>query len=113
MTQTAALLNDYVLTEKPYRQWVLNLRWPLRMALARMPDLVAPMLERVVRCISTTLATRAGFPADKADTGGIAFIQRFGSGLNLNIHNSGNVYRNSSVGHLIVLTAAIIIPFTG
>jgi hypothetical protein len=44
------------------------------------------MVRTVHRAISTYIVSRAGFSNEKAKTGAVRLIQRFGSALNLNIH---------------------------
>ena len=63
MAETAALLVDEVLPERPLRQWVLSLPYALRF-----------------------LLRRAGLTRATGDTGAVTLVQRFGSALNLNIH---------------------------
>jgi len=48
MSQTAAHLVDHVIPHLPMRQWVLSLPIPLRLLLAAQPELVTPVLPRVV-----------------------------------------------------------------
>jgi ribosomal protein S27E len=86
MAETAALLTDQILPERPLRQWVLSLPIPLRLLLAAQPKLVTPVLQVVHRVITRFLLKQAGVKADEAGSGAVTLIQRFGSAANLNIH---------------------------
>ncbi len=44
------------------------------------------MLGIVYRVIATHLARKAGFSAKRARTGAVTLIQRFGGGLDVNLH---------------------------
>jgi hypothetical protein len=87
MHDTAAHLVDRVMTDVPYRQWVLSLPRPLRFLLAYRPQLVRPVLQMFLRAVfawQRRKARRIG--AVDGRPGAVTFIQRFGSALNLNIH---------------------------
>jgi ribosomal protein S27E len=87
MAETAALLADEVLPERPLRQWVLSLPIALRFLLATDPDALTLVLGAAYRTISGYLLQMAGAsPAPRGDTGAVTLIQRFGSALNLNVH---------------------------
>jgi ribosomal protein S27E len=86
MAETAALLADEVLPERPLRQWVLSLPFALRYLLARDPDSLTLVLRTVYRAISGWLLQNAGLTRATGHTGAVTLIQRFGSALNLNIH---------------------------
>ena len=86
MAETAALLADEVLPERPLRQWVLSLPYALRFLLATDPDALTLVLGVVYRAISGYLLKTAGQTRTNADTGAVTLIQRFGSALNLNVH---------------------------
>ena len=86
MVESAALLVDEVLPEKPIRQWVLSVPFPLRWLFASAPEMLSKALFIVTRAISTWLVKKAGFTHKTAKTGAVTLIQRFGSALNLNIH---------------------------
>jgi ribosomal protein S27E len=86
MAESAALLVDEVFPEQPVRQWVLSVSHPLRFLFASRPDVMGAVLGIVYRVIVTHLARRAGFSAKRARTGAVTLIQRFGGGLNLNVH---------------------------
>ncbi len=86
MAETAALLADEVLPERPLRQWVLSLPMALRFLLATRPAVLSAVLGVVYRTISGHLLTRAGLTRASGHTGAVTLIQRFGSALNLNVH---------------------------
>ncbi|HEX5420337.1 MAG TPA: transposase, partial [Gammaproteobacteria bacterium] len=86
MAETAALLVDEVLPQKPLRQWVLSLPFALRFLLATHPDVLTHVLGIVYRAISGHILKKAGLSRSTGDTGAVTLIQRFGSALNLNIH---------------------------
>jgi len=86
MAETAALLADEVLPERPLRQWVLSLPFALRFLLATDPDSLTRVLRTVYRAISGFLLKQAGLTRATGHTGAVTLIQRFGSALNLNIH---------------------------
>ena len=86
MVESAALLVDEVLPEKPIRQWVLSVPFPLRWLFASKPEMLSKALLVVTRAISTYLIKKAGYTHKTAKTGAVTLIQRFGSALNLNIH---------------------------
>jgi len=86
MAETAALLADEVLPERPLRQWVLSLPCALRFLLATDPDALTLVLGTVYHTISGYLLKSAGLTRTTADTGAVTLIQRFGSALNLNVH---------------------------
>ena len=87
MTECAARLVDEVLPRVPVRQWVLSLPYRLRY-LAR----VGSRLARAVLAVSVRVllgfqrhrARRSGIRAGRS--GSVTVIQRFGGGLNLNVH---------------------------
>lgn len=86
MAATTAHLVDEVMPHVPVRQWVLSLPIPLRYLLASHPELLSPVLDVVHRAISGWLIKKAGIKRTEAQAGGVTFVQRFGSALNLNIH---------------------------
>jgi len=86
MADGAAWLVDQVLPERPVRQWVLSLPFPLRFLLATNPALIGRVLGIVYRVISGHLIRQAGYTRQSARTGAVTLIQRFGSALNLNVH---------------------------
>ena len=88
MVESAALLVDEVLPNKPIRQWVLSVPFPLRFLFAAYPELMSKVLGIVTRAVSTHLVHQAGFKKKDAHTGAVTLIQRFGSALNLNIHSA-------------------------
>jgi len=86
MAETAALLADEVLPERPLRQWVLSLPMALRCLLATRPAVLSQVLGVVSRTISGHLLTRAGVTHATGHTGAVTLLQHFGSALNLNVH---------------------------
>lgn len=86
MAETAALLADEVLPERPLRQWVLSLPHALRFLLASDPDALTLVLGVVYQTISRHLIDQAGLTRDTGATGAVTLVQRFGSALNLNVH---------------------------
>ena len=86
MAETAALLADEVLPERPLRQWVLSLPFALRFLLATDPDSLTWVLRTVYRAISGFQLRQAGLTRATGFPGAVPLIQRFGSALNLNIH---------------------------
>ncbi|MBK7249884.1 MAG: transposase [Gammaproteobacteria bacterium] len=86
MAETAALLADEVLPERPLRQWVLSLPHALRFLLATDPEALTLVLGVVYRTISRHLLHKAGLKHSSGATGAVTLVQRFGSALNLNVH---------------------------
>ena len=86
MAESAALLVDEVLPEQAMRQWVLSFPYPLRFLFASRPEIMGRVLGIVHRVIATHLVRKAGYTHNRARTGAVTLIQRFGSALNLNIH---------------------------
>jgi ribosomal protein S27E len=86
LAETAALLADEVLPERPLRQWVLSLPHALRFRLATNPDVLTVVLAAVYRTISGYLLEKTGLTRITGDTGAVTLVQRFGSALNLNVH---------------------------
>jgi len=87
MVDSAAHLVDEVLPERPIRQWVLSVPYPLRYLFATNPEVLSRVLTIVHRVIGTFLVKQAGMTvASGAQSGAVTLIQRFGSALNLNIH---------------------------
>lgn len=86
MAETAALLADEVLPERPLRQWVLSLPHALRFLLATDPDALTLVLGAVYRAVSGFLLAKAGLSRATGNAGAVTLVQRFGSSLNLNIH---------------------------
>jgi len=88
MVDTAAFLVDEVIPdEAPVRQWVLSLPYRVRFLCAHDPAALAAVRRIVVRAVSgyyERTAKRLGKPLPRA--GAVAFVQRFDSGLRLNVH---------------------------
>jgi len=86
MAETAALLADEVLPDRPLRQWVLSLPHALRFLLATNSEALTLVLGEVCRTISRHLIGKAGLSRATGATGAVTLVQRFGSALNLNVH---------------------------
>lgn len=86
MAETAALLADEVLPERPLRQSVLSLPHARRFLLATDLDSLTLALRTVYRTISGFQLTRAGMTRATGYPGAVTLIQRFGSALNPNVH---------------------------
>jgi hypothetical protein len=87
MTEGAARLVDGVLPRVPVRQWVLSLPYRLRYVLAWDHALARAVLAVAVRVLlgfQRHRARHAGIRAGRS--GSVTVIQRFGGGLNLNVH---------------------------
>jgi hypothetical protein len=87
MSEEAAYLVDRVLPEARYRQWTVTFPWALRALMARDYRLITAVLGIVVRILfawQRRQARRAGHPRAKNTV--VAFVQRFGGALNLNVH---------------------------
>jgi hypothetical protein len=87
MAERAAHLVDHVLPAVPIRQWVLTLPHRLRYQLAWDHALCRAVLAVYARALlgfERRRARRRGIV--DGETGAVTAIQRFGSGLNLNVH---------------------------
>ena len=85
MAETAALLADEVLPDRPLRQWVLSLPHALRFLLATNSQALTLVLGEVYRTISRHLIGKADLTRTTGATGAVTLVQRFGSALNLNV----------------------------
>ena len=87
MTECAARLVDEVLPRVPVRQWVLSLPYRLRYLLAWDHALARAVLGVYVRVLLGFQRHRARRHAVRDGRSGcVTVIQRFGGGLNLNLH---------------------------
>jgi uncharacterized DUF497 family protein len=90
MADVTTHLVDDVLPTARYRQWTLTFPWQIRVMLVQHPALVTALQKIVVRRIGRFLRRHArdhGVPrSQRAHTGAVVAIQRFGSRLNLHIH---------------------------
>ncbi len=91
MNERAAFLIDYVLPQTPVRQWVLSLPFRLRYLMAYDAALCNRVLNIFVREVARwyrfTAKAELGLESvDDAKCGSVTFIQRFDSGLRLNVH---------------------------
>jgi Transposase zinc-binding domain len=81
---TAIHLTERVLLRAPYRQWTLSFPMPVRFSLARDARLLSAVLGLFVRALfafQRRTARRLGVA--RPLTGAVAFVQRFGSALQL------------------------------
>ena len=76
MAETAALLADEVLPERPLRQWMLSLPHALRFLAATDPDVLTRVLAVVYRTIAGHLLRTAGGTRTTGPTGAVTLIQR-------------------------------------
>ena len=87
MAAHAAQLVEAVLPRVPVRQWVLTLPYRLRYRLAWDHGLTRAVLGVYARVLQDFYSRRAHRPGlGKGRTGMLTVIQRFGSGVNLNVH---------------------------
>jgi hypothetical protein len=91
MAETAIHLDDNVIPHVPVRQFVLTIPVPVRLWASRNRDLLGRICEIGSEGIQAFLQKNSGFgmpnaKSNKIQGGVIAFVQRFGSALNLNIH---------------------------
>ncbi len=85
--ESAARLVDHVLPCVPVRQWVLSLPYRLRYLLAWNHDLCRAVLGVYVRALLAFQRRRARRDGIRDGRSGcLTVIQRFGGGLNLNVH---------------------------
>jgi hypothetical protein len=84
MAEAAIYLTDTLIPLVPVRQFVVTFPPPLRLWLARSQTLAAKLCRRVSDAISEHLQRESGIKDGL--TGSVMFIQRFGSGANLNVH---------------------------
>ncbi|HJN77361.1 MAG TPA: transposase zinc-binding domain-containing protein, partial [Myxococcota bacterium] len=87
MADTAARWVDRVLPDVPWRQWVLTVPVPLRLAMAWDPGLLTDVLTIFQRAMAgrlRLLARRKGLSGGQHAS--VTVVQRFGSALNLNVH---------------------------
>ena len=87
MAEHAATLVDDLLPRVPVRQWVLTLPYRLRYRLAWDHTLCRAVLGVYARTLLAFYArTARGLGIPDGQTGIVTVIQRFGSGLQLNVH---------------------------
>ncbi len=91
MAERAAFLVDHVLPRTSYRHWILSLPFQIRYILAYNAELSAKALGIFVREIHRwyRFSAKAEIELEsvsEAQCGSVAFIQRFDSGLRLNLH---------------------------
>jgi hypothetical protein len=87
MADTAAHLVDHVLPHVPVRQWVLTVPFALRYRMAYDRKVLREVRRVFLRTIFAHLRRRArALGLDDPECGAVAFVQRFGSAINLNPH---------------------------
>src|SRR5262245_6971402 len=87
MTESTARLVDEVLPRVPVRQWVLSLPYRLRYLLAWDHGLARAVLAVYVRVLLGFQRARARrYGIGDGRSGSVTVIQRFGGGLNVNVH---------------------------
>jgi hypothetical protein len=87
MTRMAQHLNDHVVPPVPIRQYVLSFPHALRYRLAYDHALCSAALGIFASELQRDFQRRAArLGLDRVGTGGVTFIQRHGSALNLNMH---------------------------
>ena len=105
MAETAAHLVDHVIPWVPVRQWVLSLPFKLRYRMAYDSALTADVLNFFIGAVFRGLQLRARewLGLRQSQCGAVTFIQRFNSGLGLNVHFHSivfdGVYAADSAGH--------------
>jgi|GEM_PF-1745857 len=82
MAVQAAHLLERVLPHGPIRQWVLSMPFDLRFLLASQPKIITAVLRTFIHSIFSYYRNANS----KLHCDAIAFIQRFDSALNLNVH---------------------------
>lgn len=80
MAETAAHLTDNIIPRVPVRQYVLSVPIPLRYWMASNKRLTAKVHKILAESVAQFYAI------DTKTSGSVAFVQRFGSALNLNVH---------------------------
>src|SRR5215471_2358961 len=89
MAQMAAQLVEQVIPWVPTRQWVVSVPVPLRYWMAGSQDLTAKVHTIIRTTIGQYYVTQAvtqDHERANVHPGSVTFLQRFGSGLNLNLH---------------------------
>ena len=87
MAERAAHLVDHVFPPVAVRQWVLSLPHRVRYLLAWDHALCRAVVAVYMRAVLGFLQRRAGEPGVRnGRSGAVAFVQRFGAALNLNVH---------------------------
>ena len=87
MHDTSLHLLDHVLPRVPWRQWVLTLPRPVRLLMARYKKVLGAILNLFIRtlfCWQRRAARADGY--SQVLPGAVAFVQFFGSAINLNVH---------------------------
>ena len=90
MAETAAHLVEQVIPWVPIRQWVVSVPIPLRYWIAASTHLMAQVqtiIRRTIHQYYVNQAVKQGYPREQVQAGSVTFVQRFGSSLNLNLHD--------------------------
>ncbi|NBW81680.1 hypothetical protein EBR21_07985 [bacterium] len=107
MAEAAIYLTDTLIPLVPVRQFVVTFPPPLRLWLARSQTLAAKICRRASDALREHLQRESGIKDGL--TGSVMFIQRFGSGANLNVHCHiivlDGAYEEKSTGRLKFYTA--------
>jgi hypothetical protein len=87
MADTAARLLDHMFPRVPVRQWVLSFPIEIRYRLAYDGALLGAVLRCFMQSLEANYRDQAGRLGHRhVRCGGVTFVQRFGSALNLNPH---------------------------
>jgi hypothetical protein len=84
MAEAAIYLTDELVPLVPVRQFVVTFPPPLRLWLARSNELASVVCGKIMEALTTHLRRESETP--KGMAGAVVFMQRFGSGANLNVH---------------------------
>ena len=102
MLEVAVHLVDEKIPYVPVRQFVVSFPVQLRFWMARSKELCSVVSQKIINCITEYLQKSSGIT--NGLTGNVLFIQRFGSGANLNVHFHiialDGAYEKKSTGRL-------------
>ena len=84
MAEAAIYLSEIFVPLVPVRQFVVSFPPPLRLWLARSNELAGVVCGKIMDALTAHLRRETGTKNSLA--GAVVFIQRFGSGTNLNVH---------------------------
>jgi hypothetical protein len=84
MAEAAIYLTDTLVPLVPVRQFVVSFPPPLRLWLARSNSLAGVVCGKIMDALTVHLRRETG--TKNSLVGAVVFIQRFGSGANLNVH---------------------------
>jgi hypothetical protein len=104
MAEAAIYLTDELVPLVPVRQFVVSFPPPLRLWLARSNELAGVVCGKIMDALTAHLRRESGTKNDSGLAGAVVFIQRFGSGANLNVHlhiiSLDGTYAQKSTGRL-------------